>query len=198
MIERLISNAFAKPGLVVAVVLGAAGSCVWLRDLPRDVFPISLRPSSTSSCRIPRWRSRNWRPASDSDGGCARWPSERASHPVHVAARRDASDDRVRARCGLLPLPPARGGTRDPSAGQMPPGPTRRWSRVSPDASMKCLRSLGGGPGAADLMALRDLAEFDVKNRLLAVPGVAAIERLGGYLRQFQVQLDPSGWRHVA
>ena len=36
-----------------------------------------------------------------------------------------------------------------------------------------------------------DLAEFDVKNRLLAVPGVAAVERLGGYLRQFQVQLDP-------
>ena len=38
---------------------------------------------------------------------------------------------------------------------------------------------------------LRDLAEFEVKNRLLAVPGVAAVERLGGYLRQFQVQLDP-------
>ena len=40
-------------------------------------------------------------------------------------------------------------------------------------------------------MTLRDLAEFEVKNRLLAVPGVAAVERLGGYLRQFQIQLDP-------
>ena len=40
-------------------------------------------------------------------------------------------------------------------------------------------------------MTLRDLAEFEVKNRLLAVPGVAAVERLGGYLRQFQVLLDP-------
>ena len=39
------------------------------------------------------------------------------------------------------------------------------------------------------LMTLRDLAEFEVKNRLLAVPGVAAVERLGGYLRQFQMQL---------
>jgi cobalt-zinc-cadmium resistance protein CzcA len=45
--------------------------------------------------------------------------------------------------------------------------------------------------GAADPMTLRDLAEFDVLNRLLAVPGVAAVERLGGYLREFQVQLDP-------
>jgi cobalt-zinc-cadmium resistance protein CzcA len=41
-------------------------------------------------------------------------------------------------------------------------------------------------------MSLRDLAEFEVKNRLLAVPGVAAVERLGGYLRQFQVQIDPN------
>jgi cobalt-zinc-cadmium resistance protein CzcA len=51
--------------------------------------------------------------------------------------------------------------------------------------------TLEAEPGTADLMALRDLAEFDVRNRLLAVPGVAAVERLGGYLRQFQVQLDP-------
>jgi len=45
--------------------------------------------------------------------------------------------------------------------------------------------------GAADLMTLRDLAEFDVRNRLLAVPGVSAVERLGGYFREFQVQIDP-------
>jgi cobalt-zinc-cadmium resistance protein CzcA len=51
--------------------------------------------------------------------------------------------------------------------------------------------TLEADPGTADLMTLRDLAEFDVRNRLLAVPGVAAVERLGGYLRQFQVQLDP-------
>src|SRR6185436_5863347 len=46
--------------------------------------------------------------------------------------------------------------------------------------------------GAADLMTLRDLAELELKNRLLAVPGVAAVERLGGYLRQFQIQIDPT------
>jgi heavy metal efflux system protein len=46
-------------------------------------------------------------------------------------------------------------------------------------------------PGVADLMTLRDLAENEVKNRLLAVPGVAAVERLGGYLREFQILMDP-------
>jgi len=50
--------------------------------------------------------------------------------------------------------------------------------------------TLEAEPGSLDLMGLRDLAEFEVKNRLLAVPGVAGVERLGGYLRQYQVQLD--------
>ena len=45
--------------------------------------------------------------------------------------------------------------------------------------------------GAADLMTLRDLAEFDVKNRRLRCLASPRWERLGGYLRQFQVQLDP-------
>src|SRR5439155_26452553 len=59
--------------------------------------------------------------------------------------------------------------------------------------------TLEAEPGAADLMRLRDLAEFDVRNRLLAVPGVAAVEILGGYLRQFQIPLDPEPMsaRHV-
>jgi cobalt-zinc-cadmium resistance protein CzcA len=40
-------------------------------------------------------------------------------------------------------------------------------------------------------MTLRELAEFDVRARLLAVPGVAAVEALGGWQRQVQVQIDP-------
>jgi len=51
--------------------------------------------------------------------------------------------------------------------------------------------SLESAPGKADLMGLRDLAEFDVRHRLAAIPGVAAVERLGGHLKQLQVLLDP-------
>jgi cobalt-zinc-cadmium resistance protein CzcA len=40
-------------------------------------------------------------------------------------------------------------------------------------------------------MELRDLADYELRNRLLGVPGVAAVEVMGGHLRQFQVQLDP-------
>ncbi len=46
-------------------------------------------------------------------------------------------------------------------------------------------------PGTVGLMELRELADYELRNRLLGVPGVAAVEVLGGHLRQFQVQLDP-------
>lgn len=44
---------------------------------------------------------------------------------------------------------------------------------------------------SVDLLALRDLAENQVRVRLLAVPGVAAVERMGGYLREVHVLIDP-------
>ncbi|MBL8786863.1 MAG: efflux RND transporter permease subunit [Deltaproteobacteria bacterium] len=60
--------------------------------------------------------------------------------------------------------------------------------------------TLRADEGASDLMALRDLAEFDVGLRLAAVPGVATVERLGGWLREYQVDLDTMRMnaRHVS
>jgi cobalt-zinc-cadmium resistance protein CzcA len=52
--------------------------------------------------------------------------------------------------------------------------------------------SLEAEPGKADLLALRDLAQFEVGNRLAAIPGVATVERLGGHLKEFQILLDPA------
>ena len=116
--------------------------------------------------------------------------------------------------CGALRSTSQLGVARSPSSSSPTPTTTARASS-SPSASAQVAQQLPPGtdapllssltgrlneifeftleaePGAVDLMTLRDLAEFEVKNRLLAVPGVAAVERLGGYLRQFQVQLDP-------
>jgi cobalt-zinc-cadmium resistance protein CzcA len=77
-------------------------------------------------------------------------------------------------------------------SGQLPPGTDAPLiSSLTGRLNEIFELTLEADPGAADLMTLRDLAEFEVNNRLLAVPGVAAVERLGGYLRQFQIQLDP-------
>lgn len=47
-----------------------------------------------------------------------------------------------------------------------------------------------GGP-AVDPMTLRTLAEWDIRQRLLSVPGIAQITVVGGILRQYQVLIDP-------
>lgn len=43
-----------------------------------------------------------------------------------------------------------------------------------------------------DSMALRDLADWRLRPRLLAVPGVARVSMFGGERRQIQVQVDPA------
>jgi HME family heavy-metal exporter len=54
----------------------------------------------------------------------------------------------------------------------------------------------GTGP-AASPMALREIAEFALRPRLLAVPGVAQIIPLGGELRQYRVAPRPADLRRI-
>ena len=53
------------------------------------------------------------------------------------------------------------------------------------------LRSTDPAAGPEKLMELRTLAEFTVRNRLLAVEGVSQVAVLGGVLRQYQVITSP-------
>jgi len=53
------------------------------------------------------------------------------------------------------------------------------------------LRPSGIEAGPESAMALRTLAEFTVRNRLLAVDGVAQVTVLGGLLRQYQIITSP-------
>ena len=194
MIARLISNAFAKPGLVVAVVLGAAGlGAVWLRDLPRDVFPDLSAPVFNVIVQNPAMAVEELETgvAIPMEVALAGLPNVRRIRStsqlgvtqVTIEFEPDADYDRSRQLVAERVTQ---------AAGQMPPGTDAPLvSSLTGRLNEVFEITLEAEPGAADLMALRDLAEFDVKNRLLAVPGVAAIERLGGYLRQFQVQLDP-------
>src|SRR5690606_13183259 len=49
--------------------------------------------------------------------------------------------------------------------------------------------------GAHDLAELRELQDFELRYALESVQGVAQVASVGGYERQFQVQLDPERLR---
>ncbi len=194
IVERLIRRSSGRPGL--ALVLALAGSllgAIWLRDLPRDVFPDLATPVFNVIAQNP-----------------AMGPEELETGiaiPLEVALAGLPGIRRVRSTSQLgvvqvtIEFEPDADYFRSRQlvservsqvVGQLPPGTdTPLVSSLTGRLNEIFEVTLEAEPGVADLMTLRDLAEFEVKNRLLAVPGVAAIDRLGGYLRQYQVQLDP-------
>ena len=194
MISRLIRDSFHAPLLTALLV--AAGTTIggfWIQDLQRDVFPdlsapvfnvitqnaamgaeeletaIAI-PLEVALAGLPDVR----RVRSNSQLGVAQVTIEFEPNADYYRSRQFVAE-RVGQVSGQLP------------AGTDPPLISSLTGRLNEIFEF----TLEADPGAADLMTLRDLAEFDVNNRLLAVPGVAAVERLGGYLRQFQVQIDP-------
>jgi cobalt-zinc-cadmium resistance protein CzcA len=194
VIDKILKNSFARPGLALTLVLaGTALGGMWLQELRRDVFPDLAAPvfniivqnaamgpeELETSIAIPMEAALAGLP----DVKRIRSNSQLGVTQVTIEFQPDADYYRSRQfvaeRVGQTgnQLPP---GTEPPLISSL----TGRLNEIFEF-------TLEADPGTVDLMTLRDLAEFDVRNRLLAVPGVAAVERLGGYLRQFQVQLDP-------
>ena len=194
MTSRLIRESFKAPLLTALLV--AAGSTIgalWLRDLRRDVFPDLSAPVFNVITQNPAMGAEELETAitiplevalaglpdvrrvrSNSQLGVAQVTIEFEPHTDYYRSRQFVAE-RVAQITSELP------------AGTDPPLISSLTGRLNEIFEF----TLEADPGAADLMTLRDLAEFEVNNRLLAVPGVAAVEKLGGYLRQFQVQLDP-------
>ena len=194
MISRTIRESSSTPLLTALLVLaGSAIGAIWLQDLRRDVFPDLSAPvfnviaqnaamgaeELETSIAIPLEVELAGLPdvrrvRSNSQLGVAQVTIEFEPTADYYRSRQFVAE-RVAQVAGQLPP-----GTEPPLISSL----TGRLNEIFEF-------TLEADEGASDLMALRDLAEFDIKNRLLAVPGVSAVERLGGYLRQFQVQLDP-------
>ena len=174
---------------LAASVLGA----VWLQDLRRDVFPDLSAPVFNVIVQNPAMGAEELETgvAVPLEVALAGLPEVRRIRSTsllgvtQVTVEFESDADYYRSRQFVAERV-------NQAAAQLPPG------TEAPNISSLTGRlneifefTLEADPGTADPMVLRDLAEFEVRNRLLAVPGVASIERLGGYLRQFQVQLDP-------
>ncbi len=194
MISALIRHAFRAPLVTALLVLaGTAVGALWLQDLRRDVFPDLSAPvfnviAQNSAMGAEELETAIAIPLESALAGLPDVRRVRSTSQLGVAQitiEFEPSADYYRSRQfvaervaqATAQLPP---GTEPPLISSL----TGRLNEIFEF-------TLEADAGAADLMTLRDLAEFEVNNRLLAVPGVAAVERLGGYLRQFQVQLDP-------
>lgn len=193
-ISRLLRVSFARPGLTVVLALAfSVFGAIALRGLRRDVFPDLSAPvfnvivqnaamgaeELETAIAVPLEAALAGLP----DVRRIRSTSQLGVTTVTVEFEPDADSFRSRqvvaerVAQASAELPP---GTEAPLLSSL----TGRLNEIFE-------LTLEAEPGTVDLMTLRDLAEFEVKNRLLGVPGVAGVERLGGYLRQFQVLLDP-------
>jgi cobalt-zinc-cadmium resistance protein CzcA len=192
LVERIVRASFARP--LVAVVLAAAGAVLggmWLRDLPRDVFPDLSAPVFNVIVQQPAMNAEQLELA--------------VAAPLETALEGLPSVRRIRSTStlGVTQVTVEMEPDADYARSRQLVAERIATVELPPDTDAPMLSSLSGRlneileltieaePGAADLMTLRDIAEVELKNRIQAVPGVAAVERLGGYLREFQVQLDP-------
>jgi cobalt-zinc-cadmium resistance protein CzcA len=194
VIEKILRSSFARLGLALTLVLaGTALGAVWLQELRRDVFPDLAAPVFNIIVQNPAMGPEELETsiAIPMEAALAGLPDVKRIRSnsqlgvTQVTIEFQPEADYFRSRQFVA--------ERVGQAGnQLPPGTDAPLiSSVTGRLNEIFEFTLEAEPGAVDLMTLRDLAEFDVRNRLLAVPGVAAVERLGGYLRQFQVQLDP-------
>lgn len=192
MIQKFIVASFGKPLVAVLLVIAcSAMGVVTFRELPRDVFPDLSAPVFNVIVQNPAMGSEEL--------------ETRVTIPIETALSGLPSVRRVRSQSTLGVAQVTIEFETDADYARSRQFVAERLSQVElpPGTGEPLLSSLTGrlneifeitieaAPGSADLMTLRDLAENEIKNRLLAVPGVAAVERLGGYLREFQVQIDP-------
>ena len=194
MISKILKYSFARPALTLILVLGACAlGTVWLQDLRRDVFPDVSAPVFNVIVQNPAMGAEELETgiAVPMEIALAGLPEVRRIRSnstlgvTQVTVEFESDADYYRSRQFVA--------ERIAQAGsQLPPGTDAPLiSSLTGRLNEIYEFTLEAEPGTVDPMTLRDMAEFEIRNRLLAVPGVAAVERLGGYLRQFQVQLDP-------
>ena len=75
---------------------------------------------------------------------------------------------------------------------RMPPGVTPQLAPISSVMGQIMIIGMWSEDGSTTPMQLRTLADWDVRQRLLTIPGVSQVFVMGGDRKQFQVLVDPN------
>ena len=169
VIERLVRAAAQRPALTVLLaLLGAALGGAWFSALPRDVFPDLSAPVFNVIVQNPALSAEELEtavvvPLEAACGGLSgvrRVRSTSQSGVAQLTLEFEADADWFRCRQLVAERLTA-------VADQLPAGTgAPLLSSLTGRLNEIIEVTLDADPGAADLMTLRDLADFDVRNRL--------------------------------
>lgn len=193
MINALIDFSIRNRLLVVVMTLLMTAYGAWVAtQLPVDVFPNLNRPTVTIF--------------SESAGLAAEEVETLVTRPIEAAVNGAPGVDRVRSSSmvGLSLIWVEFDWTTDIYIARQTVAEKLQGAReVLPggiDPYMGPIASIMGevfqigltsNDPAVTSMDIRTYAEWDIRNRLLSIPGIAEITVLGGDLKQYQVLVDP-------
>jgi CzcA family heavy metal efflux pump len=196
MLNAILKWSIARRWLVViASLLLTLWGVVILTRMPLDVFPPFAPPEVQIQTEAPglapeEVESLVTRPLESAINGILGVETVRSSSGVGISVvrvifnwntdiyrARQLVNERLQTARGQLPR-----GVEEPNISPI----------TSPIGTVISYAFTVDGTGKTDLMELRRIVDWQVKNRLLGVPGVTQILTYGGDLRQYQVLIDPA------
>ncbi len=191
MFQRLIASSLKRPFVVVALALLVVGVGSYLAPrMPVDVFPELNAPTVVV--------------LTESPGLAADEVEQTVTLPLETAVRGLPAVRRVRSASAIglslvwvefdwgQDIYRARTLVSEKLSATRELLPQDAHAEITPITSITgeiMLMSVSSPSGTVSPMELRSYAEFDLRNQLMAVPGVAQVVALGGELAEYQVHV---------
>jgi Cu/Ag efflux pump CusA len=197
MLRKVIALSLSHPTLVVAAALLLLGFTIYgLPRMPVDVFPELNAPTVTvmtearglDTTEVEQYVTFPIESAVNGLPGVRRVRSTSALSLSIVFVEFDWGQDIYRARQLVSERLSA-------ARESMPKTVSSQIAPVSSITGEIMMVSLSSPEGKVSPLELRAFAEFDLRNRLLAVPGITQVVATGGELPEYQINVRPDRLR---